>query len=103
MPPAPSIPASSGALLRYEDALRRYAAERLPEARSSHILSRFRLLTFLPGAACAAWALTRGPLGPFLVAAAVFLVIFAVLVVWHARVEDRIAWLDALSLVNQHA
>ena len=100
---APSNPASPGARLRYEDALRRYAAERLPEARVSRILSRLRLLTFLPGAASAAWALTRGPMGPFLVAAAVFFVIFAVLVVWHARVEDRIAWLDALSLVNQHA
>ena len=100
---APSTPASAGAPLRYEGAVRRYAAERLPEARASRILSRFRLLTFLPGAASAVWALTRGPMGPLLVAAAVFFAIFAVLVVWHARVEDRIAWLDALSLVNHHA
>ena len=60
---APSTPASPGAPLRYEDALRRYAAERLPEARVSRILSRLRLLTFLPGAASAAWALTRRPDG----------------------------------------
>jgi len=26
-----------------------------------------------------------------------------VLVAWHARVEDRIAWLDALRLVNERA
>jgi predicted ATPase len=101
MTPAPSASARPEASLRYEDAVRRYAAERLPEARTSRILSRLRLLTFLPGAACAVFAPTRGPIVPLLIAAALFLVIFAGLVVWHARVEDRMAWLDALSLVNR--
>jgi MutS domain V len=100
---APSAPAHLEAPQRYDGAVRHYAAERLPEARTSRLISRFRLLTFLSGAAVVVWALTRGPLIPLLIAAGIVLAIFAALVVWHARVEERIAWLDALSLVNQQA
>jgi hypothetical protein len=88
---------------RYDEAVRRYDAERLPEARTSRVISRVRLVTFLLGASGVAWALTRGPVAPLLAAAAVLFCVFAALVVWHARVEDRMAWLDALGLVNARA
>jgi hypothetical protein len=101
---APAVLPVHVASLRYEEAVRRYADERLPEARRSSLISRLRLLTFLPGAACFVWALSRGgPVAPLLVAAAVLFGIFGALVVWHARVEDRMAWLDALRLVNERA
>jgi MutS domain V len=100
---APPAGPSPTAALRYEEALRRYAADRLPEAHRSLIIARLRLLTFFSGAGSIVWALTRGPLGPVLAAGIAILVIFAGLVIWHARVEDRIAWLDALILVNQRS
>jgi MutS domain V len=100
---APADLAPSVQSERYEEALRRYARERLPEARRSTLISRLRLLTFLPGAACFVLALSRGPIAPLLGAAAGLFAIFAVLVVWHARVDDRLAWLDALRLVNERA
>jgi hypothetical protein len=96
-------PADAGPAGRYEQAERRYIAERVPEARRSTLISRLRLLTFLPGAACLIWALSRGGAGLLVPLAAVLLGAFAVLVVWHARVEDRMAWLDALRLVNERA
>ncbi len=96
-------PVHAGPAARYEEAERRYVAERVPEARRSTLISRLRLLTFLPGAACLVWALSRGPAPLLLPLAAVLLGLFGVLVVWHARVEDRIAWLEALRLVNERA
>ena len=99
--PADRLP--PGPARRYEDALGRYASARVPEARRSTLISRLRLVTFLPGAACFALALGRGPIAPWLAAATGLFAVFAVLVVWHARVEDRIAWLDALTLVNERS
>jgi hypothetical protein len=95
--------AAAGRAGRYQEAVRRYGAERLPEVRRSTLISRLRLLTFLPGAAVLVWALSRGPVGPFLAVAGGLFALFGVLVVWHARVEERLAWLDALSLVNERA
>jgi hypothetical protein len=103
MSSASSVLAPPRAALRYEQAARRHAADRVPEARRSNLISRLRLLTFLPAAACVVWALSRGPVAPLLVAAGVLFGVFAVLVVWHARVEGRMAWLDALRLVNERA
>jgi hypothetical protein len=77
-----------------------YAAERDREAGVSLRISRLRLATFLPAAACVLWVLTRGfTITPVLIAAALF-VAFGALVVWHARVEEHVAWFDALRLVN---
>jgi hypothetical protein len=95
--------AAPGPAGRYEEAIRRYAAERLPELRRSTLISRLRLLTFLPGAAAFIWGLSRGPVAPFLAVAAGLLALFSALVMWHARVEERLAWLDALALVNERA
>ena len=85
----------------YQAAIARYTAELLPQARRSRLLSRLRLATFLPALALAILAFSRGPLAPLLLAAGVLLAGFAVLVVMHARVDDRIAWLEALRLVNE--
>jgi len=81
--------------------MRRYAAERAPFATRSRLLSRLRLLTFLPALALCILALSHGPFGPLIAGSAVLLLLFAALVVLHARVEDRIAWLDALRVVNE--
>jgi hypothetical protein len=81
----------------------RYAAERDREAAVSLRISRLRLATFLPAAACVIWVLTRGfTIAPVVIGAALFAA-FGALVVWHARVEDRVAWFDALRLVNVRA
>ena len=97
---APAAPAGSTPTARYQDAIRRHGAEREPFTRRSRLLSRLRLLTVLPALALLILALSRGPLVPLLTGAGVLFVVFAGLVVLHARVEDRIAWLDALLLVN---
>jgi hypothetical protein len=69
----------------------------------SRTISRFRLATFLPAAALLVWTLSAGatPL-PIAISAALF-VAFGALVVWHARVEDRAAWFDAIRIVNLRA
>jgi hypothetical protein len=74
---------------------------RVPVARQSALISRLRLSTFLIGVACAIWAGSRGPALPLGVAAAVQFACFAALVGWHARVEERLALIDALRLVNE--
>ena len=81
----------------------RYAAERAREAAVSLRISRLRLATFLPAAACVLWVLTRGfTITPVVIGAALFAA-FGALVVWHSRVEDRVAWFEALRLVNVRA
>ena len=97
--PAPS----AGSLPRaiHQESIRRYSAEREPYATRSRLLSRLRLLTFLPGLALLILALSRGPFAPLLAASVTLFLIFAVLVVRHARVEAQISWLDALRLVNE--
>ena len=79
-----------------------HSASRDEALRRSVLISRLRLATFLPAAACALWAATRGG-PPFAAAAGVLFVAFTALVVWHARVEARAAWFDALRLVNVRA
>ena len=74
-------------------------ARQEPEARSRRI-SSYRLATFLPAAAVVVWMLSRGFSAAPSIAAAVLFLAFAVLVVRQARVEERIAWLDALRTVN---
>jgi hypothetical protein len=73
------------------------------ERRRSVRVSRLRLLTFLPAAACVAWMLAVRPSILLLAMAAVLFLGFGALVVWHARVEERIQWLEALRLVNETA
>ena len=85
----------------YSQKADRYAALRDERARESTRISRLRLATFLPAAACVVWVLSRGfTMLPTAIAAVLFLA-FGALVVRHARVEERLAWFEALRLVNR--
>jgi TRAP-type uncharacterized transport system fused permease subunit len=73
------------------------------ELRRSRLVARWRLATFVPAILLLIWALTRGSppfAGPL---ATLLFVVFAVLVVRHARIEERAAWHDALLTVNRRA
>ena len=90
-------------IARYEARAGEHGRRRDVENRLSTRISRWRLATFVPGAAAVVWSLANGvPLAP-LIAGLVLLLVFAVLVVWHARVDDRAAWFDALHIVNRLA
>jgi hypothetical protein len=88
---------------RYEDRAASHAAAGDVERRRSQVMSRLRLATFLPAAGAVAWMAARGFSIPLTALAALLLIVFGVLVVRHARIEERIAWFDALRLVNQRA
>jgi hypothetical protein len=87
----------------YEARAATHAARRDAERRVSTRIARLRLATFIPGAASLVWAfagevdLTLTAIGTGLLLA------FAVLVVWHARVDERVSWHDALFTVNQQS
>ena len=49
------------------------------------------------------WTLSRGATPLPLVVASMLFVVFGILVAWHARVDERVAWHDALRLVNVRA
>ena len=84
----------------YKENAAAHAARRDEEARRSRLISRLRLATFLPAAGLFVWMLTEGFAWlPFIVALVLF-VAFGALVVWHARVEERVEWHDALRQVN---
>lgn len=85
---------------RYDQRAAVHAAQRDAELRRSVRISRFRLATFLPGAACLIWIAARGAAMPVAAAAAILLCAFVALVVWHGRVEERAAWCEALRVVN---
>jgi hypothetical protein len=87
----------------YEQQAAAHAARRDEEARRSMWIARARLATFIPGLAAVIWALSHSvPMLPLAIGVAL-LAAFAALVVWHARVEDRRAWFDALHTVNMTA
>jgi hypothetical protein len=89
--------------LPYRQRATEHAARRDLEVRRSIQISRVRLVLFLAGAAGLIWILARGPgIVWFAVDVALF-VAFGVLVAWHARVEDRVAWYDALRTVALRA
>ena len=85
----------------YEARAAAYSVQRGAAARHSAVISRLRLATFLPGAACLLYAGARTFSMPALVAGIVLMFAFGLLVVWHARVEQRVAWWDALHTVVQ--
>jgi MutS-like protein len=87
----------------YERRSAEYAAAGDAERRRSVLISRLRLSFFLPGIALLIWSSVRQPTPLTFAAAAALLLVFGALVVWHARVEERIAWLDALRTVNDRA
>ena len=84
----------------YAECAARHAARRDEESRRSARISRLRLLTFLPAAACLVWALARETPPVVIWTSVALFVAFAVLVVWHARVDDRVVWLEALRVVS---
>ena len=87
----------------YEARAGAHAARRDAEMRVSLLISRCRLATFLPGAALVVFSLTREGAPWALAAGGILLSAFAILVVWHARVDARVAWYEALYVVNHHA
>jgi hypothetical protein len=87
----------------YGDRGRAAAARRDAEARRSIRISRLRLATFLPAAGCLLWVLARGWSPLPLIASVVLFGAFGALVVWHARVDDRAAWHEALRVVCERA
>ena len=88
---------------RYEQQVAEHTARRDLEIARSIRISRLRLATVVPAVALFVLAGARTFSPAALIAALVLLLIFLVLVVWHARVEQRVAWHDALRTVNLHA
>ncbi len=82
---------------------KQHAARRDDELRRSQRISRLRLAAFLGAMSCLVWTLQRGADPFWLTVALLLFAIFGVLVVWHARVEDRAAWHDALRVVCERA
>jgi ABC-type multidrug transport system fused ATPase/permease subunit len=87
----------------YEKRAAAHTAAAAVERRRSLRISRLRLLTFLPAAACVVWMLAVHPSAVLGLVAAALFVVFGSLVVRHARIEERIAWFDALRLVNERS
>jgi hypothetical protein len=87
---------------RYQQRADEHADRRDREARLSTRIARFRLATFIPGAALVLWSLTPEKHWAVLAAGLCLLAAFAVLVVWHARVDERVEWYEALRIVNLH-
>ena len=87
----------------YEARSREHAARRDVELRLSVRIARGRLAVFLAAISLLIWTLatTADPLR--LGAAGGLFILFGVLVFWHARVEDRAAWHDALRVSCEHA
>ena len=88
---------------RYEQQVAEHTARRDLEIARSIRISRLRLATVVPAVALFVLAGARTFSPAALIAGLVLLLIFLVLVVWHARVEQRVAWHDALRTVNLHA
>jgi hypothetical protein len=88
---------------RYEARALKHAAERDVERQRSVRISRVRLTVFLLAISLAVWTLATEADWRRLAAAGALFVLFGVLVVWHARVEERAAWHEALRVACQHA
>jgi len=87
----------------YEQQVAAHTARRDAEAAVSVRISRLRLATVVPAIALLVLAGARTFSPAALTAGLVLLLVFLVLVVWHARVEQRVEWQDALRTVNLHA
>lgn len=85
--------------LPYQKRATEHTARRDTEVRRSITISRARLAVFLVATAQLIWILARHPGITLVVADLALFVAFGVLVAWHARVEDRVAWHDALRTV----
>ena len=80
-----------------------HGARRDAELRRSLQISRARLIVFLIAAGCVIWTFARRGGPPWLTVDAVLVVVFGVLVAWHARVEERATWHAALQTVSRRS
>ena len=87
----------------YEQQVAAHTARRDAEAVLSVRISRLRLAAVVPAIALLVIAGARTFSAAALIAGLVLLLIFLVLVVWHAKVDQRVDWHDALRTVNLHA
>jgi MutS domain V len=87
----------------YEQQVAAHTARRDAEAAVSIRISRLRLATVVPAIALLVLAGVRTFSPAALTTGLVLLLVFLVLVVWHARVEQRVEWHDTLRTVNLHA
>jgi ABC-type multidrug transport system fused ATPase/permease subunit len=87
----------------YEQQVAAHTARREAEAAVSVRISRLRLATVVPAIALLVLAGARTFSPVALTVGLVLLLVFLALVVWHARVEQRVEWHDALRTVNLHA
>jgi hypothetical protein len=84
----------------YEARATQHALHRDAELKQSVHISRARLGVFLAATAGLIWTLARGADPLRLTIVALLFVLFGALVVWHARVEERAAWHDALRIAS---
>ena len=87
----------------YAEQAKQHGAHRDDELRRSKRISRFRLGVFLAALSCLIWTLERGADPLRLTVSGLLFAVFGVLVVWHARVEERAAWHDALRVASERA
>jgi hypothetical protein len=87
----------------YEARSHAHAARRDAELRQSVRIARARLTVFLAATLLLVWTLATSADPLRLGAAGALFVVFGVLVFWHARVEDRAAWHEALRVTCEHA
>lgn len=92
------MPASPDA--RYAERQQRYTQLRDEQQRKSAVLARLRLASFLPAMAALIWWLGFEGAVPAFLVTATLLFAFGILVVLHARVEERAERFEALRIVN---
>ena len=88
---------------RYLVRERQWSGRRDEERRKSASIARLRLATFLAAIAATVWWLGFAGALPAFATALLFFLVFAGLVVIHARIEDRAEWFEALRVVNARA
>jgi hypothetical protein len=87
----------------YAGRSRHHVALRDAELRKSARISHFRLATFLSGVAILIWTLSHHATPQAFALSGALFVVFGGLVFWHAKVEERAAWFDALRQADDWA
>jgi len=88
-------------IVPYDARARDHGVRRDAELKRSLLISRARLIVFLAAAACVIWTFAhRAGWWPWAILDAALILAFGVLVGWHARVEQRAAWHQALQTVS---
>src|SRR5262249_33926394 len=87
----------------YQERAVEHGARRNAELKRSLQISRARLTVFLITAGCVIWTFVRRGEAVWLTVDAVLVIVFCVLVAWHARVEERATWHAALQTVSRQS